>query len=139
MDIEGSGSERRPALVWATLIAGASVLAVAVVLVVNVLIRPADAAVARPPLQGTETFSNHALTAGWFALPDQYGRLITRNTMRGRVWAVTFLDSHCVKRCPVEAAELATVQRMLGGARSPMAIVVVSVNPWLDTPASAKA
>lgn len=65
------------------------------------------------------------------------GHVITPSSLKGRVWAITFLDSHCAETCPVEARDLAAVQRQLGPAY-PLKIVVVSVLPSYDTPARAR-
>jgi protein SCO1 len=72
-----------------------------------------------------------------FALPDQDGRMISLRGQRGHVVAVTFLNSHCTDLCPVEAEQLATAQAHLGRA-TPFVLLVVSVAPDLDTPASVR-
>jgi protein SCO1 len=54
--------------------------------------------------------------------------------MRGRVWAITFLDSRCTQACPIEGHALAYVQKMLG-PQYPLKIVIVSVLPQYDNPA----
>jgi protein SCO1/2 len=73
-----------------------------------------------------------------FALRDQSGRLVTRKGLRGQVWAITFLDSLCRQMCPVEAHELASVQQMLG-AHDPLKVMIVSVLPQYDRPATVRA
>lgn len=87
-------------------------------------------AVAR--LQGTNVWPAGRQPAPTFAGRDQLGRLITRSSLRGRVWAVTFLDSHCTQECSVEARALAQVEHQLG-PRYPLKIVIVSVQPGYDT------
>jgi cytochrome oxidase Cu insertion factor (SCO1/SenC/PrrC family) len=46
------------------------------------------------------------------------------------------MDSHCHQECPLEGRALAAGLRDVPRAQLPL-IVVVSVNPWEDTPASA--
>ena len=72
-----------------------------------------------------------------FALPDQDGRTVSLSAERGHVVALTFLNSHCTDLCPVEAEQLATAQAQLGPA-TPFVLLVVSVAPDLDTPASVR-
>ncbi len=48
-----------------------------------------------------------------------------------------FMDSHCRQECPLEGRALSAGLRTVPAAQLPM-IVVVSVNPWEDTPASAR-
>ena len=52
--------------------------------------------------------------------------------------AITFLDSHCRQQCPLEADQLAQVQRLLG-KNVPLSLLVVSVAPETDTVASEQA
>jgi protein SCO1/2 len=79
-----------------------------------------------------------SMVAPDFALTDQSDRPITVSGLRGRVLAITFLDSHCRQLCPLEADQLAQVQRSLG-AKTSMSLLVVSVAPATDTPDSEKA
>jgi cytochrome oxidase Cu insertion factor (SCO1/SenC/PrrC family) len=88
-------------------------------------------------LRGTDVFPPRTESALPFALRDQNHRLITLNTLRGRLFAITFLDSHCTTECPVVGRELALVQRRLG-PKFPLDLIFISVNPK-DTPASARA
>ena len=72
-----------------------------------------------------------------FDLHDQAGRPVSIAALRGRVLAITFLDSHCKQLCPLEADQLAEVQRLVGSL--PLSLLVVSVAPATDTPASESA
>lgn len=89
-------------------------------------------------LEGTDVWPAGTRPAPEFAGHDQNGHLITRNSLRGTVWAITFLDSHCTTQCPVEAHALGVVQRQLG-RRYPVKVIVVSVSPRSDTPATVRA
>jgi protein SCO1/2 len=89
-----------------------------------------------PPLarlEGTVVWPAATQRAAAFALRDQTGHLITRASLRGRIWAITFLDSRCTQACPVEAQDLARVQADLG-PHYPLKIVIVSVLPGYDNP-----
>jgi cytochrome oxidase Cu insertion factor (SCO1/SenC/PrrC family) len=48
---------------------------------------------------------------------------------------LTFLDSQCKEECPIQGRELGSILRRLPAAARP-ALVVVSVDPSGDTPAS---
>jgi cytochrome oxidase Cu insertion factor (SCO1/SenC/PrrC family) len=67
-------------------------------------------------------------------LRDQAGQAVSLRSLQGRPVLLTFLDSLCTQLCPVEGRQLADVQRALGPAAPQL--VVVSVNPGGDTPAS---
>jgi protein SCO1/2 len=71
-----------------------------------------------------------------FSLPDQAGGLFSLASARGRSVVLMFMDSHCHQECPLEGRALAAGLRDVPGAQLPL-IVVVSVNPWEDTPRSA--
>jgi cytochrome oxidase Cu insertion factor (SCO1/SenC/PrrC family) len=71
------------------------------------------------------------LRAPGFELRDQSGQLVSLRSLRGQRVIVSFLDPVCRNLCPLEARELARVERNLGPA-----LVAVSVNPWADSRAS---
>jgi protein SCO1 len=79
-----------------------------------------------------------AMAAPDFTLADQDGKPVSVSALRGRVLAITFLDSHCKQLCPLEGDQLGQVQRSLG-ARANLSLLVVSVAPATDTPASERA
>jgi len=78
---------------------------------------------------------NPAVQAPAFTLRDQTGVMISPATLKGRVVALTFLDTQCLNLCPLQASLLGTVQSDLG-AGAQFSVVVVSVHPEVDTPAS---
>ncbi len=92
----------------------------------------------RPRLHGTDVFTRGMRPAPPFALHNQYGRLMTVRSLRGRIVAITFLDSRCRQECPIAGRELAAVQRQLG-KHSPLVVVVISVDPSGDSPRTARA
>ena len=89
-------------------------------------------------LAGTVVWPAGMRPVSTFALRDQSGRLVTTRSLRGHVWAITFLDSNCTKACPIAARDLATVQRTIG-AHHPLSVIIVSVLPNYDTPARVRA
>jgi cytochrome oxidase Cu insertion factor (SCO1/SenC/PrrC family) len=79
-----------------------------------------------------------SIPASDFTLHDQDGKAVSVSAFRGRVVAITFLDSHCKQLCPLEADQLAQAQHSLGTA-STLPLLVVSVAPATDTPESERA
>lgn len=80
----------------------------------------------------------NSMAAPDFSLTDQDGRLISVGALKGRVLAITFLDSHCKQLCPLEGDQLGQTQRSLG-TKTPMTLLVISVAPATDTPDSERA
>jgi cytochrome oxidase Cu insertion factor (SCO1/SenC/PrrC family) len=78
---------------------------------------------------------NPSVPAPSFTLRDQHGAMISPSTLRGRVVALTFLDTQCLNLCPLQASLLGRVQSDLGSGAH-FAVVVVSVRPEADTPAN---
>ncbi len=72
-----------------------------------------------------------------FALTDSEGQRFTLASLRGRPAIVTFLDSQCHQECPLEGRALAAAFQMVPRSERPV-VVAVSVNPWQDTPGSAR-
>ena len=71
-----------------------------------------------------------------FSLPDQSGGVFSLASSRGRSVVLMFMDSRCRQECPLEGRALSAALRTVPAAKRPM-VLVVSVNPWEDTPASA--
>jgi protein SCO1/2 len=72
-----------------------------------------------------------------FSLLDSEGRRFSLASLRGGPVIVTFMDSRCHQECPLEGRALAAGFRQVPRAERPV-VVVVSVNPWEDTPGSAR-
>jgi len=88
-----------------------------------------------PSLSGGVVINPHSVAAPGFTLRDQRGAMISLPDLRGRVVALTFLDTQCLQLCPLQANLLGSVQSDLG-PRAPFSVVVVSVRPEADTPAN---
>lgn len=67
-----------------------------------------------------------------FALVDQSGRTVTLEQFRGRPILVTFAYAHCETVCPVVVADVLAAGRRLTDNRP--AILIVTLDPWRDTP-----
>ena len=76
-----------------------------------------------------------ARAAPAFTLRDQTGTPVSLAALRGRPVLLTFLDSQCTQQCPIQGRQLASILRRLPAAQRPV-LVVVSVDPSGDTPAS---
>lgn len=68
-------------------------------------------------------------------LRDSSGRPFRLGELRGRPVIVAFMDSRCHQECPLEGRALAAGMRLVPRSQRP-AVVVVSVDPWKDTPGS---
>ncbi|HEV3097373.1 MAG TPA: SCO family protein [Candidatus Dormibacteraeota bacterium] len=79
-----------------------------------------------------------SMAAPDFTLQDQNGKSVSVSGLRGRVLAITFLDSHCKQLCPLEGDQLGQVQRSLGAGAN-LSLLVISVAPASDTPSSERA
>ena len=73
------------------------------------------------------------LRAPDFSLRDQHGRPVTIREYRGRPLFLTFLYSHCMDTCPVEAQQLKGALDDIG---KNVPVLAISVDPPNDTPAS---
>ena len=72
-----------------------------------------------------------------FSLEDSRGHRFSLASLRGQPAIVTFMDSQCHQECPLEGRALAAGFRMVPRSERPI-VIAVSVNPWEDTPASAR-
>lgn len=88
-----------------------------------------------PALRGGVVFRAGLVQAPEFHLRDQRGDVVSPSGLRGRVVALTFLDTQCQQMCPLQASELGAVQSDLGPKAGP-SVVVVSIRPEVDTPAN---
>lgn len=73
-----------------------------------------------------------------FALTDQHGRRFAMSEARGRVVAMTFIHSRCTSTCPVTLQTIRGAVDDLGPEGGQIEVVVVTVDPEADTPASVR-
>ncbi len=95
----------------------------------------APAASRLPAFHGQAVWASGERPAPRFTLRDERGAPLSLSSLHGRPVLLTFLDSRCRNQCPVEGRELASVFTRLPAASRP-ALLVVSVDPRGDTPAS---
>jgi protein SCO1 len=97
------------------------------------------AARAQPAIQvrGQAVWPEGSRPAPNFSLPDQAGQPFSLASLRGRPVILTFMDSRCHQECPLEGRALAAAFRLVPSSERPV-VLAVSVNPWEDTPASAR-
>ena len=101
------------------------------------LVHRSQGSAAQPSaLRAQITWAAGAKPAPGLALRDQSGATVSLRSLRGRVVLLTFLDSKCVRECPIEGHVLGDVFQRMKGTRA--AALVVSVDPWADTPRSAR-
>jgi len=72
------------------------------------------------------------------ALHDAAGRPVTLAAQRGRFVLVTFIYTHCPDVCPLITQNLNSALRQLGGARTQVRVLAVSVDPQGDTAAAVR-
>ena len=89
-----------------------------------------------PKLPGTSLGGQPAAD---FRLTDAEGRTVSLSEFKGRVVALTFLYTECPDVCPVIAQRLGQALAELGKDAGKVGVLVVSVDPEGDTPASAHA
>jgi protein SCO1/2 len=71
-----------------------------------------------------------------FTLTDQNGKRVSMAEYRGKPVVVTYLYTHCKETCPVQAQ---MVRGALDDLGHDIPALAVSVDPFQDTPASARA
>jgi protein SCO1 len=109
---------------------------IAVVAISNINTQPDTPAVAHPkssPFRGGSMPTG--VHAPEFTLTDQNGKRVSMAEYRGKPVVVTYLYTHCKETCPIQA-------QMIRGALDDLGhdipALAVSVDPFRDTPASAK-
>jgi protein SCO1/2 len=65
-------------------------------------------------------------------LIDQHGRNVTLESFRGRPVLVAFAYAHCETVCPVIVTDVVTAAARLRDTRP--AVLIVTLDPWRDTP-----
>jgi len=114
--------------VW--LVALAAIIGVAAGLIApRLLERPS------PPTLVGDIVLSPPVAAPAFTLQDQNGAAVSLSQLKGRVVALTFLDTQCTSLCKLQASLLGGVQADLGSS-VPLTLVVITVHPEADTPAA---
>ena len=68
-------------------------------------------------------------------LITQTGETLSLDGLAGRPLLVTFAYAHCATVCPVIVKQTLDAQRMLAGTPQHPAVLIVTLDPWRDTPA----
>lgn len=127
-DLESVRANRR----WRMIAAGVAVLSLLGVASLGIrlaraesLTRAAIASIPGPPVP-----LDIAVPA--IPLTDQHGRRTTLGAWRGRTVLLTFAFGHCATVCPTVVHDLQGARRVAG--RSDIPLVVITLDPWRDTP-----
>lgn len=67
-------------------------------------------------------------------LVDQRGDTVTLAALRGRPVLVTFAYAHCQTVCPLVVQDVVRARDRLAGQGTPPHVVVITLDPWRDTP-----
>lgn len=116
-------------------IALAALSGVGIALVAYLALGSAQGGLALPRLHGQASWAAGERRAPRFELPDQNGRVVSLAKLRSHPVLLTFLDSRCVDQCPIAGRQLGTILRGMAPGDRPT-LLIVSVNPAEDTPAS---
>jgi protein SCO1/2 len=79
-----------------------------------------------------ESYPRGAQSSPPLRLTDQTGAAFDLAALRGRPVIVTFAYGHCATVCPLLVASVRAARERYGA--SPPAVVVVTLDPWRDTP-----
>jgi cytochrome oxidase Cu insertion factor (SCO1/SenC/PrrC family) len=133
--LKGSRADRRVTL---AAVAAAAVVGILLGLGVHGLADSGSGGSGRAPeVRGQAVWPEGFRRAPGFSLEDSEGHRFSLASLRGEPAIVTFMDSRCHQECPLEGRALAAGFRMTPKAERPT-VIAVSVNPWEDTPASAR-
>lgn len=69
-----------------------------------------------------------------FSFVERSGRPVRLSDLRGKVWIANFFYSQCTETCPIQTANMASLQNEFGGEPD-VRLVSISVDPEHDTPA----
>ena len=69
-----------------------------------------------------------------FSLTDENGNAVTREAVRGKIFAVSFLFTSCSLTCPEVSKRMAEIQR-LTATNDDVRLLSITVDPRTDTPA----
>ena len=83
---------------------------------------------------GVATASRIDIPAPPLDLVDQHGAVVTLAALRGRPVLVTFGYAHCQTVCPHDILNDVRAQDRLAARNVPPQLVVITLDPWRDTP-----
>ncbi len=118
--------------VWRVLGGGFAVLTVAGFVTLGVRVTGAFALGRAPAREAPGLRTKLDIDAPRVSLVDQFGKQISLADYRGRPLLLTFAFGHCATVCPTIVRDLAAARRKTG--RDDVRLVVVTLDPWRDTP-----
>lgn len=68
-----------------------------------------------------------------FALVNQYGQPVTRETLAGKLWVGEFIFTRCSGQCPMMVTQMRQLHDRLP-AEAPVRLIAFTVDPDYDTP-----
>ena len=71
-----------------------------------------------------------------FTLEDQYGKVSSLSSLRGKVVVLEFMDPHCVDICPLVSQEFVDAYHDLGKTADKVVFAAVNVNQYHSSPAA---
>ncbi|MSO94981.1 MAG: SCO family protein [Thermoleophilia bacterium] len=128
-------SHRRQAAILAVFLAALAGIGIGIGIGAHFLTRGTAAALDLPEFHGQANWNAQERRAAPFTLHDHRGAVVSLDALKGTPVLLTFLDSRCREQCPIEGSQLGTILRDIKPEARP-ALLVVSVNPAGDTPAS---
>jgi cytochrome oxidase Cu insertion factor (SCO1/SenC/PrrC family) len=90
-----------------------------------------------PEVRGQAVWAEGLRRAPEFSLLDSQSKRFRLASVRGEPAIVVFMDSQCHQQCPLIGRALAAGFQMVPRWERPI-LIAVSVNPWEDTPGSAR-
>ena len=95
------------------------------------------------PSASSDSFEGTVLTANApaadFRLTAQFGESVALSDFKGKVTLLTFLYTSCPDVCPIAANHLRQASQLLSEDSADIAIVIVSVDPDMDSVDAARA
>jgi protein SCO1/2 len=68
-----------------------------------------------------------------FSLTERNGQTLGLADLKGKVWIMDFMYTHCPDSCPLQTAKMAELQKNLSGEKD-VRLVSITVDPERDTP-----
>lgn len=88
----------------------------------------------RRPAEVSATPAYATAFGGPFRLTDQYGRMVTDQTLAGKPFAIFFGFTRCAEVCPTTLQSMALLRKKLGSEGDKLNLVFVSLDPEHDKP-----
>jgi cytochrome c biogenesis protein CcmG/thiol:disulfide interchange protein DsbE len=116
---------RRSLIAWLVLLAGVFIAGA-------ILTRPSASTAPKAGLAGNSVLDPGTAVSGPaanFTLRDEFGRLVSLSSFRGKVVILAFNDSQCTTVCPLTTTAMVDAKEMLGAAGSRVQLLGIDANP----------